>query len=134
MSENDDSTKKLSTTQNKAIAALIDGLTQSEAAEAAGVSAKTVWRWLHDDVAFAAELKTHAALAMHAARVQLASNLTTAVKTIVDIMGQDKPARGSSTRLRAAKMVIDSAIRMAEFADVLERLEAIELKLSGGGQ
>lgn len=134
MSENDDSTKKLSTTQNKAVAALVTGATQQQAADAAGVSAKTVWRWLNDEAYFADELKQHTSTAMHAARLQLAANMETAVSTMVEIMGHKKPPAGSGVRLRAAKMVIDSALRVAEFSDITERLDAIEARLAGGGQ
>lgn len=132
MSESDEPTKKLSSTQNKAIASLVTGATQQEAADAAGVSAKTIWRWLAYDVPFADELRKHSALAMHQARLQLAGNLETAVSTMVQIMTAVKPAQGSGVRLRAAKMVIDSALRVAEFSDIVERLAAIEAKLAGG--
>ena len=134
MSTLDELEKKLDTRQRKAVAALITGKTQAQAAAAAGVSSKTVWRWLADNTDFAAVIKAHTSLAMHAARVQLAGNLETAVSTIIEIMTAVKPAAGSGARLRAAKMVIDSALRVAEFSDILERLEVIETRLAGDGQ
>lgn len=131
MSISDELTKNLTSKQRAAVSALLEGKTQAQAATAAGVSAKTVWRWLADNNDFQTAVKGHSILALKAARVQLAGSLETAVETIIDIMTMIKPNQGSGTRLRAAGMVLDNALRMAEMTDVLERLEAIEAKLSG---
>lgn len=134
MSTSDELTKNLTTKQRLAVSALLEGKTQAQAADAAGVSAKTVWRWLADDKDFQTAVKGHSVLALKAARVQLAGSLETAVETIVEVMGMMKPHPGSGARLRAAGMVLDYALRMSEMTDVLERLAAIEAKLAGGSQ
>lgn len=130
MSTSDELTKNLTSKQRAAVAALLEGKTQAQAAESAGVSAKTVWRWLADHGDFQTAVKGHSIIALHAARVQLAGSLETAVETIVDIMTAVKPGQGSGTRLRAAGMVLDNALRMAEMTDILDRLAAIEEKLN----
>ena len=56
-----------------AIAALLSGLTVTEAAREAGVNRRTIYRWLHDDPKFQAQLDRSRAEVFHAVEEHLTS-------------------------------------------------------------
>ena len=117
----------LTTKQAAAIAALLEGNNQAGAATAAGVTKRTVQRWLTEPT-FTAALREGSDGAIRAASARLAALAEHAVTAIAATMHQ--PATpGASTRLRAADALLSHALRIREHTDILERLAQLEKML-----
>jgi transcriptional regulator with XRE-family HTH domain len=103
------------------IEALLAGETQAGAAIAAGVSRRTVSRWLRDP-AFAAELEKARTLAFAEALSALKGGAAAAVKTLLQNLGARSPAE----RRQAAREILTFAFKGVETLDFEARLERIE--------
>ena len=120
------SQEKLSTKQRSAIEALLRGDTYQQAAAAVGINEKTLKRWRSEPL-FSSTLQNESRTAVGDASRRLTASMDTAVTTIVEIMeGIGGYQKSSGVRLRAAKIALDSAIRLNELNDIMERLEALE--------
>lgn len=109
--------------QEKAIIALLSEPTMADAANAAGISEVTLWRWLQDDSFRALYLQARRAAVQRAiARMQSATS--EAVETLRAVM-KDESAKGSE-RVSAAKAIIDFAYKGIDLEDFAARLSAIE--------
>lgn len=119
---------KLSTKQRAAIDAMLSGANQSGAASAAGVTERTLHRWLTDNPAFGDELQRRSKLALHGAALRLAGALDQAVSVMSEIM--HAPGPDANVRLRAANYMVTHAIRLLELSDFERRLSALEEQLT----
>jgi len=116
--------------QEKAIIALNQPTTR-EAAEAAGVSEVTLWRWLQNPEFRASYMEVRRVAVQRAiARTQAATS--EAVETLREVMNSQS-AKGSE-RIAAAKAILDYAMKGIEFEDHEQRLEELEAKLAAAGQ
>lgn len=115
--------KTLSGKQRKAIAALVSGMTQQQAAEAAGVHETTLSRWMQEPE-FRAALDTAGERIVDAAGRQLLAFVELAIKVIVDVMN-DQDESGA-TRVRAALAILDKAAEFRALGQLTERIEWIE--------
>ena len=114
--------------QEKAIIALLNEPTTKDAAEAAGVSEVTLWRWLQNPEFRASYMEVRRIAVQRAiARTQAATS--EAVDTLREVMS-DKSARGSE-RISAAKAILDYAMKGIELEDHERRLMELEGKLAG---
>src|SRR2546423_9657819 len=114
--------------QEKAIIALLNEPTMKEAAEAAGVSEVTLWRWLQTAGFRAAYIEARRLVVQQAiARTQAATS--EAVSTLREVMN-DQSAKGSE-RIAAAKAILDYAMKGIELEDHEQRLMELEGKLAG---
>lgn len=113
----------LSTKQEKAILALLTEPTIRQAAEVSGVGETTLYRWMQEkefNQAFKDARKQ--AFSQTISRLQQAT--TDAVQTLRDIMtSADAPA---SSRVTAAKTVIEMAYKAYEMEDLAAELEEIK--------
>jgi hypothetical protein len=100
---------ELSRKQGEAIAALLTTPTISEAASRAGVGERTLFHWLQEDVAF-----------QHVYR----QATSVAVKTLEQVMQNTKAP--SSSRVSAARAVLEMAFKGAELEHLTVRIEALE--------
>ena len=118
---------RLPSNQVKAIEALLAGSSQQEAATAAGVVDRTLRRWLTEE-GFTAELNTQKSLMLASSTARLIGLLDSAVTAVAEILEgtSDTPKKYQATQLRAAKLVIDSALKLVNDYDILERLERLE--------
>jgi hypothetical protein len=116
MTENGDYTGRLSTEQLAAISALASGATKDQAAVAASRARRTLDRWIADEPAFQAALQAATDTAVTDAARRLAALLESALSAIQLVLEQTDTK--DHDRLRAAEMVIQSTIRMREFADL----------------
>lgn len=117
------STDNLTPNQVTALSALLAGKSVQAAAKAASVTRETVHRWLHEPDFQAAHRAGRRELAS-VALAQLQGATDAAVKVIKEIMN-DK-TKPPSIRLRAAQIVIESAIKWLELEDMDARLRALE--------
>jgi hypothetical protein len=109
------------------LAALACGATVENAARAAGVCERTVYRRLRDPE-FYRQFQ-----AMRADMVQRTTGMLTAaslesVKTLLELQKATYPA---GVRLGAAKAVVELSIRMRESGELMDRIAALEEQLQG---
>jgi predicted transcriptional regulator len=114
--------------QEKAIIALLNQPTMKEAAEAAGISEVTLWRWLQTPDFRSSYMEARRVAVQRAiARTQAAT--TEAVETLREVMN-DQTAKGSE-RIAAAKAILDYALKGIELEDHEMRLQELEARLAG---
>jgi hypothetical protein len=121
-----DEKSELKGKQATALVALLAQPSVEDAARAAGVTPRTLWRYLRDPI-FAAEYKVaRRELVGHTImRLQAdASHAARALRTIVD--DREAPA---SARVTAARAIIEHALKGAELTDLMERLDVLEATL-----
>ena len=107
------------------ILALACGATIEAAAAKAGVHRMTVQRRLAEP-AFQAKLQQARAEMVQRATAMLTAAAMEAVKTLLDLQGKTCPA---TTRLGAAKAVLEIGSRLRTENEVMSRLEAAERAL-----
>jgi len=109
--------------QEQAIVALLENPTLEKAAAALDVSSVTLWRWMQKPEFQEAYRKARReAFAQSVARLQHASQA--AVGTLLRVMtDRDAPA---ASRVRAADVVLQTALRGMEVEDISARLDRLE--------
>lgn len=118
-------TDTLSPKQQRAIAALLTSKTDAEAAQAVGVDARTLYRWMRQP-AFVAALREAGKRAVEIAGRRLQGLTGKAAETLDALMDcVDLPTRG-----RVAAGIIDRAFRFTELQDVQHRLDELEQRLA----
>ena len=112
---------------------LLEAGSVTGAARAVGVTPRTGRRWLAD-VGLRAALGratdgVYAGLASRAGAM-----MQGALDTLDDIMLAERPLRGAAVQVRAAKVVIDTALRLREVGDLADRVGLLEdrLEVNGG--
>lgn len=119
MAEND----SLSPYQTRAITALLQSSTNAEAADAAGISESTLYRYLADDT-FKAALRDAQDRAIEAAISLLSGEARAAANTLAEIH-RDKSVN-PAVRVQAARAVLIENLKVRDKHEVLERIEALE--------
>jgi hypothetical protein len=112
---------KLSRKQEQAVSALLSQPTIESAARAAGVSHKTLKRWLRDadfSAAFAAARRG----LLEASVVRLVAVCGEAVQTLQESLQADRTA----DRIRSAALILEFAAKGTELLDLESRLSALE--------
>jgi len=113
--------QKLGRKMEAAIAALLLEPTIPAAAQRAGVSERTLDRWLSNPV-FAAAYRAARKKVFDQAVSTLRAASTEAVQTLRDALNDTS----SSIRVRAALGILDFGIRITEMTDLEERISALE--------
>src|ERR1035437_3154079 len=123
--------EKFGRKKEEAIAALLSQRNLEEAARTAGVSTRTLIRWMKDPEFDAAYRKARRlAFSQSVARLQQASGA--AVSTLLKIMVD--PAAPHSTRVRAADSVLDHSAKSIEIEDIEARVADLERAAEGSKQ
>jgi len=123
MKSQDAPAKVLTGQQCKAIAFLAGGATIEAAAIEVKVNPATIHAWLRKDL-FVAEYKAATSLAIEHATNQLKSATGLAVSTLRDVASDiNTPA---SSRVSAARTILELAYRAVEISDIAARLDALE--------
>jgi hypothetical protein len=122
---------KLPRKKQQAIAALIEAPTIKEAAGIVGIGEATLFRWLQDtDFQIAYRDAKRRVVDQAITRIQRISGQ--AVETLKNIMiDNDMPA---SSRVTAARAVLDMSVKAVELENLTSRIEAIEEKAINGGR
>lgn len=94
----------LNAAQDKALAALLAGMTQSEAAKEAGVDRTTIYRWLQSDFAFQARLNAGRRERWDADQVRLAALTSKALATVEKAV-EDGDVKASLAVLRGGGLL-----------------------------
>jgi hypothetical protein len=116
--------------KEEAVAALLVQRNLEDAARAAGISAKTLLRWMKEpefDAAY--RIARRAAFGQSIARLQQGASAaaTTLLKTMID------PNTPASVRVRAAECVMNQATKAIEIEDVEARVSELERANPTGG-
>ena len=117
---------KLTAIQERAIVALLSHSTIKSAAKAVGVDDTTLWRWLQDKDFHAAYMTIRReSVSLSIARLQ--QSTMEAVNTLKAIAKNKKAP--SSSRVMAAKAIIEYSIKAVEIEDLAVRLAEVEATL-----
>ncbi len=109
--------------QQKALAALITYPTREQAAEAAGITSKTLRKYLQDPEFKEAYARESHNIIDEATR-QAQSGLAPALETLREIVESD--AYSPSVRIQAARTLLEYTLRLTEITDILRALEETE--------
>jgi len=123
MSENGENPLALTPKQSRAIPALMTARNVGEAAKAANVAERTLYRWLGDP-AFRLRLNEAEGEAIDTATRRLLQLQDPAIDALSDVL-QD-PGTSPTARLRAATAVLDYLIKLRELRNIEARLLALE--------
>lgn len=104
-----DQEKSITPQQEAVILALLEGKTQKEAAEAAGVAPETVSRWMKRDAVFVATLNARRKDLWNAHREKLRAQ----VREAVTVMGDLLKSENERVRLQAATAILRTASDLA---------------------
>lgn len=107
--------------ETEVLAALARGHSAAGAARSAGISDRTVRRWL-DDPAFAGRVEELRRTMLDAAVGQLADAAADAVSTLRLMLAADSEA----VRVRAARAILAAVVVLRESLDLEERLAVLE--------
>jgi hypothetical protein len=117
------SREKLGAKQEAAILALLSSRNVEEAARAASVNQRTLFRWMKEPAFNAAyRAARRAAFGQSVGRLQQASSA--AVSTLLKVMVD--PGTPASTKVRAADSVLAHTIKAMETDDIEVRVTALE--------
>jgi DNA-binding MurR/RpiR family transcriptional regulator len=113
--------------KDQAILALLTHPTIGEAADTAGVSEVTLWRWLQDQDFQQSYREAKRQVVQQAlTRVQQVSG--EAVDVLRDVMADD--TKPPSSRVTAARTILDMALKSVEIEDLEARIEALERRIN----
>lgn len=123
--------KGLSAKKTKALAALMAEPTATAAARAAGCSEATLWRYTHDPDFIAAYREAkRAAINLAVSRLQQAAG--EAVEVLRGVMNSETDP--ASSRVTAARAILDGALKAVENEDLTARVEILEKHLINEGE
>ncbi len=123
MSESGKNALALTTKQARAIPALMSARNVGEAAKAANVAERTLYRWMGDPT-FRLRLNEAEGEAIDTATRRLLQLQAPAIDALQDVL--EDPATSPTARLRAATAVLDYLIRLRELRNIEARLLALE--------
>lgn len=114
--------------QNKVLAALLAAPSKAAAAQAAGISPRTLRDYLADPTFRQEYQKAFAGLVEDATR-QAQKSLSPALSTLREIV-EDK-GEDAQARISAARAILSNGLKLTETTDILTRLDELEKSLRG---
>lgn len=112
--------------QSKALIALLSEPTVEAAAKKSGVSERAIYNWLAEPgFSEAYRVARREAVSQAIANIQRASS--EAVKVLEEVM--KNTAEKGTTRVSAAKTIIETAFKAIELEDLTQRIEALEAQV-----
>ncbi len=118
--------EKLGRKQEQAIAALLQWPTITAAANSLGIGEATLWRWLQDPE-FEAQYRRARQAALDQAIAQIQQAASEAVETLRTV--QTDTEAPASSRVTAAKTVLEMSFKLREAEEMETRITALEEKL-----
>jgi len=113
----------LTRAQARFVAALFTSTSVAQAAETAGIGARSGWRFLQDERVLA-ELARLQDGVLSSAAAGLASDLQLARQTLRD--AQTSKSAPWTARVSAARAILEAALRLVELASLARRLSELE--------
>jgi hypothetical protein len=123
--------EKLTPKQERALVALLDCGEVKAAAKAAGINEATLWRWLHLSE-FQSRYRAARRQLVETAIAQLQSDCTIAARVLREV-AEDRDAPASS-RVAAARAILEQSTGGIELMDLQERIEQLEQTLEAQGK
>jgi len=123
--------EKKSRHSQKVIAAILEHGSLGDAARSAGISERSLRRWMHDPT-FETELRAARRRLLDGAINRLRRTADGAV-SVLDTLARDEKTP-ASVRVAAAFRLITAALQAAELQDLGERMDELEGKYAFGGQ
>ncbi len=112
----------MTTSKEKALAALLTSKTRKEAAEKAGISYRTIRVYLQDAEFLAEYRQRKGEIIDDAAR-----RLTNAMQKAIDVLENATDGkRVKDAALKASKLVLEYSARFITISDIMARLDAME--------
>jgi hypothetical protein len=124
MPQNGTDGKELTKRQVQVIASIVNSPTILDAARKVRTSRSTIYRWLGKD-AFRQELRRQRKIIADAALDTIQYHIEQAVNTLAGLLGSDSDA----VRRRAARDILEMALRVKEHHDFDDRIKSIEQQL-----
>lgn len=121
MIQKDTDLRKLTARQVRVINVLMTAKDRSEAAKVAGISRKTLYKYLRQD-SFKDELSKRKNELLEVLSCDLISLLNRAVETLADLL----ESKQENTRRLAAVNILDHAVRLQETTDLEQRISTLE--------
>ena len=116
-----DTGKSITAKQAQVLALIVEGATVAQAAEAAGISRHTIYRWIEKDTAFAASLERAGQTGIELAAATMRTATQQATGVMIDIMNDTSlPA---AIRLRAASEISATGFRWTEYLHYARKLD-----------
>lgn len=112
--------------KEKALAALLSCNTQEAAAEAAGISPRTLRNYLREPEFMERYRKANGQL-VQAATLQIQRSLAPAINALREIA--ENPEASMGARVQAARGLLEYGIRLSELGEVYARIETLEAAL-----
>lgn len=113
----------LNAKQIKALQCLLTYPTKKEAAAAAGIGERTLRTYLANDE-FQAEYKKAFGMIVTDATRQAQKALSPAIALLLEVVNDTNETAGN--RISAARSILEYGLRLTEFNDILQDLEALE--------
>ena len=114
--------------QQKALAALLTSPSRAAAAEAAGITTRTLQNYLSDPVFRAAYRDAFGNMVEDATR-QAQQAIAPALFTLLEIMEDREEA--AQARISAARCILEYSMKLTETTDILARLDELEGQIGG---
>ncbi len=125
----EDSKQKLTPGQKRAIEALLNTKSVREAAEAAELGERTIFRYLGDPF-FRQQLSSAEGDLIDQATRRLLALQGAALDTFEGVLASEEAS--ASVKLRAAQSVLDSLLKLRELRNIEARLVALESAIGQG--
>ena len=119
-------TGRLTRKQEQAIAALLSSPTIEEAAKSSGIGRTTIFKFLQNET-FRDAYREARGQVVRQAITQAQGACSEAVEVLKEIMN-DKQSP-SSTRVAAARTILETSVKAVELEEIITRIERIEKKI-----
>lgn len=116
--------QELSQKQKSVLASLLGGLSVAQASKNAGVTDRTVYRWLSDP-SFQAELRRREQEVVERTTRRLLALAETALDGLQLVL-EEPGSRGAGVRLRAVQVSLEQFLKFRDVFDIEERLSRLE--------
>lgn len=114
--------------QNKVLAALLTAPSKAAAAQAAGISPRTLRDYLADPTFRQEYQKAFAGLVEDATR-QAQQAIAPALSTLREVV--EDADENAQTRISAARSILEYSVKLTETTDILTRLDELERTIGG---
>ena len=114
--------------QQKALAALLTSPSRAAAAEAAGITTRTLQNYLSDPE-FQREYQKALSGLISEAAAQAKQSLSPALSTLKEVMTDTE--QNGQIRVSAARSLLEFGMKLTEQADILARLQELETAMEG---